>query len=103
MLGAGIYSVVIIMGLAVLRTRLSASLAFGLMGAGALVSSLFLLVRLGNYLNFEVACCQTQFDVARSLALWAMGNVKCGFRMGSGIRLLPTNHLVARHSRSCSA
>jgi O-antigen/teichoic acid export membrane protein len=52
-LGAGMYSLVIIIGLAVLRTRLSAFLAFGLMGAGALVSSLFLLFRLGNYLDWK--------------------------------------------------
>jgi O-antigen/teichoic acid export membrane protein len=52
-LGAGIYSVVIIAGLALLRTRLSAFLAFGLMGAGALVSSSFLLLRLGNYVNWK--------------------------------------------------
>ena len=52
--GAAIYSLVIIIGLAVLRARLSAFLAFGLMGVGALVSSLFLLFRLRNYLDWKL-------------------------------------------------
>lgn len=52
-LGAGIYSVVVIAGLALLRTRLTAFLGFALMGVGALVSSLFLLFRLGSYVNWK--------------------------------------------------
>ena len=51
--GACLYSLVIITGLAALRTRLSPFLAFGLMGVAALVSSLFLLLRLGRYLDWK--------------------------------------------------